>query len=181
MGMTADLLEACGRLADALEGWYGLVAGGCALTGFGMLACSLLALRRHAEERRPLGGPLAGIVLGSLLMSFKAFLDAVSLTLFRDSAPAALAPGGTMAGPLAPLDPMIRLALAVVMLVGLYQCAKGLVLLKRAAFGGGGFWQGATHILGGICCVNIETFMRALGGTLGGSFRQLVEALLGQA
>ncbi len=100
MGMHADLLEACTRLADALQGWYGLVAGGCALVGFGMAGCSLLALRRHAEE--------------------------------------------------------------------------------RAAFGGSSFWQGTTHILGGVLCINIETFMRALGGTLGGPMAGLVETLLGK-
>ena len=177
MGMHEDLLEACTRLADALQGWYGLVAAGCALAGFGMAAFSLLALRRHAEERRPLGAPIAGVVLGSLLMSFKAFLDAVSLTLFRSSAPAALSAGQAGGGP---LEPMVRLAVAVVMLVGLYQCAKGLVLWKRAAEGRGFFWQGAAHILGGTLCVNVETFMRALGGTLGGPASSLVEALLGR-
>ena len=177
MGMHADLLEACTRLADALQGWYGLVAGGCALVGFGMAGCSLLALRRHAEERRPLGGPLAGIVLGSLLMSFKAFLDAVSLTLFQASAPSALAAGHAGGGA---LEPLVRLAVTLVMLVGLYQCAKGRVLLKRAAFGGSSFWQGTTHILGGVLCINIETFMRALGGTLGGPMAGLVETLLGK-
>ena len=176
MGMHADLLEACARLADALQGWYGLVTGGCALAGLCMAGTSLLALRRHAEERRSLGGPLAGIVLGSLLMSFKAFLDAVSLTLFQASAPSALAAGHAGGGA---LEPLVRLAVTLVMLVGLYQCAKGLVLLKRAASGGGSFWQGATHILGGVLCVNIETFMRALGGTLGGPVARLVEVLLG--
>ena len=65
------------------------------------------------------------------------------------------------------------------MLVGAYQVVKGLVLLKEAAFGSRTFWPATTHILGGVLCLNIKTFMLTLGSTVGGTLESTVRALLG--
>ena len=59
-------------------------------------------------------------------------------SLFNASAPEGLATVETGPGPYAD---MVRLALVIVMLVGFYQIAKGLVLLKRSAEGGDCFWR----------------------------------------
>ena len=78
-----------------------------------------------------------------------------------------------------PYADMVRLALVIVMLVGFYQIAKGLVLLKRSAEGGDCFWRAVTHIAGGTLCVNIRQFMLVLGASAGGVLRDVVTRLLG--
>ena len=53
------------------------------------------------------------------------------------------------------------------------------VLLKEAALGARTFWPATTHVLGGVLCLNIKTFMLALGSTVGGTLESTVRALLG--
>ena len=147
-----------------------------ALTGFGMLCASLLRLRSAGREGRSAAGPAAGIAAGSLLLSFRAVTDMLTESLFNASAPEGLATVETGPGPYAD---MVRLALVIVMLVGFYQIAKGLVLLKRSAEGGDCFWRAVTHIAGGTLCVNIRQFMLVLGSSAGGVLRDVVTRLLG--
>ena len=163
-------MAVCARLAGELASFYDLITACAALTGFGMLCASLLRLRSAGREGRSAAGPAAGIAAGSLLLSFRAVTDMLTESLFNASAPEGLA---------GPYADMVRLALVIVMLVGFYQIAKGLVLLKRSAEGGDCFWRAVTHIAGGTLCVNIRQFMLVLGASAGGVLRDVVTRLLG--
>ena len=174
--VTDDLMAVCARLAGELASFYDLITACAALTGFGMLCASLLRLRSAGREGRSAAGPAAGIAAGSLLLSFRAVTDMLTESLFNASAPEGLATVETGPGPYAD---MVRLALVIVMLVGFYQIAKGLVLLKRSAEGGDCFWRAVTHIAGGTLCVNIRQFMLVLGASAGGVLRDVVTRLLG--
>ena len=161
-------MAVCARLAGELASFYDLITACAALTGFGMLCASLLRLRSVGREGRS--------AAGSLLLSFRAVTDMLTESLFNASAPEGLATVETGPGPYAD---MVRLALVIVMLVGFYQIAKGLVLLKRSAEGGDCFWRAVTHIAGGTLCVNIRQFMLVLGASAGGVLRDVVTRLLG--
>lgn len=161
-------MAVCARLAGELASFYDLITACAALTGFGMLCASLLRLRSAGREGRS--------AAGSLLLSFRSVTDMLTESLFNASAPEGLATVETGPGPYAD---MVRLALVIVMLVGFYQIAKGLVLLKRSAEGGDCFWRAVTHIAGGTLCVNIRQFMLVLGASAGGVLRDVVTRLLG--
>ena len=165
-------MAVCARLAGELASFYDLITACAALTGFGMLCAALLRLRSAGREGRSAAGPAAG----ALLLSFRAVTDMLTESLFNASAPEGLATVETGPGPYAD---MVRLALVIVMLVGFYQIAKGLVLLKRSAEGGDCFWRAVTHIAGGTLCVNIRQFMLVLGASAGGVLRDVVTRLLG--
>lgn len=170
-----DLLEACANLANSLQPYYTLFVIATGLMGFAFVGVSLFALRHRAEDKRPVGGALTGVLVGAMLLSFKGIVDMVSVSMFNASAPSSLSVsvgGGDM-------EPMIRLAVIIVMMVGLFQVIKGLVLLKHSAEGNPKFWSAITHIFGGVLCVNIKTFMTMLGNTIGGPLQSTIVKLLG--
>ena len=175
--MASDLLEACENLAESLEPFYPLIRATSVLAGFCVLGLALLGLRRASEERRSVLPYLAALMIGGMLVSFTSVLDALTMSVFAESAPSGLS--SVTVGSAGGLEAMVELAVIVVMLVGAYQIVKGLVMLKEAAFGGRNFWPAATHILGGVICFNIRTFMLVLGNTVGGTLDETIRALLG--
>lgn len=172
-----DLLEACGNLANALQPWYGLIHISCIVLGIAVMGLSLLSIHRRVEDRRGPGAAVGGVFVGALMLSFTSFVDMVSQSMFNHDAPHSLRTTDiTVAG--GELEPMIRLAVIVVMLVGMFQVVKGLVMLKQNAEGAARFWPAVTHILGGVLCINIKTFMLALGNTIGGPLEETIKRLL---
>ncbi len=173
-----DLLEACGNLANDLADWYGLIHISCLILGIAVMGLSLFSIYRRTEDRRSPGAAIGGVFVGALMLSFTSFVDMVSISMFNDSAPHGLSTNDIkVAG--GELEPMIRLAVIVVMLVGMFQVVKGLVMLKQNAEGAARFWPAVTHILGGVLCINIKTFMLTLGNTIGGPLQETIKKLLG--
>lgn len=175
--MESGFLEACASVAASLQHFYPLIKAASVLSGLTVTGFSLLWLYRSAEEHRRVLPGLAGLVVGAMLTSFTGVLDALTMTIFQESAPEDLAT--VQAASAGGLENMVVLALTIVMVVGLYQVLKGLIMLKQSAEGAHTFWSAATHITGGILCLNIRSFMLALGATLGGSVEEVVSALLG--
>lgn len=176
--MESDFLEACTSIAQSLQPFYPLVRATSVLAGFAIMGLALASLRRTGEYRHRAALPqLAAFLTGALLASFTSVVDALTMSVFAESAPSDMA--SVSVGSVGGLEPMIRLAVTIVMLVGAYQVVKGLVLLKEAALGARTFWPATTHILGGVLCLNIKTFMLALGSTVGGTLESTVRALLG--
>ncbi len=169
-----NLLAACASLADAIQKWYDPIHYICAFIGFFLIGMSLFAIRRKTEDRRPVGPALTGIIIGGIMLSFMSFVDMVSMSMFNDT-PKGLSTevrGGE-------LEPMIRLAVLIVMAVGFFQMAKGVVMLKQNSEGAARFWPAVTHILGGAICVNIKLFMNMLGSTFGGPLEKTISNMLG--
>ncbi len=175
--MDAGFLEACASLAASLQHFYPLIRTTAILCGLAVTGFSLLYLYRSAGSGRSALPGLAGLVTGAMLASFPAVLDALSMTIFQQSAPRDMA--SVQTGSLGGLENMVALAMAIVMTVGAYQVLKGLVMLKQSADGAHAFWPAVTHMAGGILCLNIRPFMLALGTTFGGSVQEVVTALLG--
>ena len=175
--MESDLLEACARLASELQHFYPLIRTVSILAGLVFLGAALVSLKSSGEERKsPLPG-LGALLVAGLLLSFTTVLDAFTMSLFRTSAPADLA--SVSVGSAGGFEPMIRLAVTIVMVVGAYQVVKGLIMLKESASRTHVFWPAMTHIVGGILCLNIRTFVLALGSTMGGSVEEVARVLLG--
>lgn len=175
-----DLLESCKALATELQSFHALVRAASVLIGLAFVGTGLYGLHSHGQGRgrgRGVLPSLARVVVGVLLCCFTSVVDALSLAVFRESAPRDFS--SVTVGQAGGLEPMVGLALTVVMLVGVYQILKGFVMLRESAAGHRLFWPAVTHIFGGVLCVNMRTFMLALGNTLGGSFREVVGTLLG--
>lgn len=171
--MSSEFLAACTRLAEALTPWWETIVVASVLTGFAMVGVSLVQLRRRAEERRPVGAPLAGLLVGGTLASWTSVMDLLTGSFFESGAASILSvTGGT-----SEMAPVIRLCVVIVMLVGAYQVTKGIILLKMHADGQCHFWPAVTHLAGGCLCVNIEQLMQALGSTLGGSLQTMISAI----
>lgn len=175
--MDAGFLEACARVAQSLQHFYPLIRTTGILCGLAMTGFALLYLYRSAGSGRSALPGLACLVTGAMLASFSSVLDALSMTVFQQSAPEDMAT--VQAGTLGGLENMVVLAVTIVMTVGAYQVLKGLILLKQSADGAHTFWPAVTHMAGGILCLNIRPFMQALGTTFGGSVQDVVTALLG--
>ena len=175
--MESDFLQACANIAQSLQPFYPLVRTTSVLAGFAIMGLSLAGLKRAGERPKPALPQLAAFLVGALLASITSVVDALTMSIFAQSAPTDMS--SVSVGSVGGLEPMVRLAITIVMLVGAYQVVKGLVMLKEAAFGARTFWPATTHILGGVLCLNINTFMLTLGATVGGTLDSTVRALLG--
>ena len=175
--MESDLLAACARLASELQHFYPLIRTVSILAGFVFLGAALVQLKASGEERRSSWPGLCALLVAGLMLSLTTVMDALTMSLFRTSAPADLA--SVSVGSAGGLEPMIRLAVTIVMVVGAYQIVKGLVMLRESASRAHVFWSAITHIVGGILCLNIRTFVLALGSTMGGSVEEVARVLLG--
>ena len=175
--MDSGLLAACSAIAESLQPFYPLVRVTSVLTGFLIMGMALAGMRRAPEERRSALPHLAALIIGALLASFTTVVDALTMSVFATSAPHDMS--SVSVGSAGGLEPMVRLAVTIVMLVGAYQVVKGFIMLKEAAFGARNFWSATTHILGGVLCLNIRTFMLVLGSTVGGTLEDSIRTLLG--
>ncbi len=173
--MDDSLLDACSRLTGSLQRIYPLVKTSGILAGFALIGASLLALKNRQAANRPVLPALAGMACGVLLASVGSFVDALTMAVFRENAPDGIS--SVSLPSLGGLEHMVGVAVAIVMVVGAYQVVKGLVLMREAAEGSRTFWPGLTHVLGGVLCINIQTFMTALGATFGGTLQDVISTI----
>lgn len=164
----AALVRAVGELE---EGALLLIITVSYLLGLTLLVAGLLRLKQSSEDalRAPRGGGTAVCFVGGMvLLSFPAWLEAGSETLFGAGAVTSLSYSGG-GDDAERYQQMLTALLAIVQFVGLIAFVKGWFVLKAAGDGyaRGTFGSGSWHIVGGLLCWHIKPVIHAVQETIG--------------
>ena len=73
----------------------------------------------------------------------------------------------------------IQFAVYAIATVGIIGIARGLCLLRESSRQAMSFSRGIVHIFGGIIAVNLVTFLRGIGATIGGDVQAYIAKILG--
>jgi hypothetical protein len=161
------------NLIPHLEAWWPVLVVIIALIGLVMTVSGLAKLTRRSQSGRRKAFMI--LLAGVLLLNAPEFLDVLTRTIFAQDAVGALSyrpPANVASG-------IIRLVVLVVAITGLIGVARGIHILSRSTEGGGGLSRALVHIVGGILCVNLPTFLRILAASLGGEVGSIVSAIVG--
>jgi hypothetical protein len=122
-------------------------------------------------------GAFATIVVGTLLVSLPSVLDAIAFSLFQQKSLHELTYSGINSSSQA--APYLKAGIAIAMTVGLFSVCKGLWLISVASKAGDPStpWRAINHCVFGVCCINIVTFVQALGAAFGGNVQSTITSL----
>jgi len=175
---TNELAVVLGNLQGSIGGFIDPIKYISYMLGFILLGIGIMHLRRlnDGPQGNSGGRAVATIAVGVILLSIPGFADAMSYTLFGHKTEflSAVPSGGGD-----PVGAYISFAVTVVVIVGFYCVVKGLVKLRATGDGREDqWWSGCTHIVGGIICCNIVSFMKIIGSAAGGTIQDVVNKLL---
>lgn len=166
-----EILENLTQVLSGLDSHLYTIAG---VLGFFITGHGIWHLKNHAKGET--GRALLSMGIGIMLFSMPSFVNSISLSLFEQEASLTSQLGGLSSHGI--LEPYIRFAITIVVLLGLASLIKGLLRLRSTALGNeSGLWSGLTHILGGIVCMNIVTFARIFGASAGGIVNDVIQKL----
>lgn len=133
---------------------------------------SILELKHVGESRtmmsqdRGLKGPLIYFFVGAFLLWLPGTVHMGTSTFFNYQNPLVYVSQDSN-----PWDDLVRDAFMIIELVGTIALIRGLVMLTQLAHHGGGqqggFAKGMTHVVGGILCINMYAFAKAMINTFG--------------
>ena len=161
-------------LLPHLESWWGALRAIMACSGFVLF---LWAVARMAAPggQRFLGRFVFTLICAVLLINSGGLLDALAGALFGTGSVKSLsyqAPGH-------PAGDYIQFAVHLVALIGLIGVGRGVLMLKDLDRQPGRLGGALAHIFGGIICVNLVSFLKALGGSMGSGVLELITAITG--
>lgn len=129
----------------------------------------------NPKNRFNRGVAVWAFVTSILLLNFPALMDSLAMTIFNQSSEQML----SYSPPESPGSIYIQFAVYVIGIVGIIGIARGLCLLRQAAQQSMNFSKGIVHIFGGIIAVNLVTFLRGIGATIGGDVQSYITKILG--
>ncbi len=109
-----------------------------------------------------------------LLLNLPALMDSLSMTVFNQSSEQAL----SYSPPASPGSVYIQFAVYAIATVGLIGIARGICLLRDTP-NQSMISRGLVHLFGGIIAVNLVTFLRGIGFTIGGDVQTYIARILG--
>lgn len=114
-------------------------------------------------------------VTAVLLLNFPALMDSLAMTVFNQTSEQTL----SYSPPSSPGSVYIQFAVYAIATVGIIGIARGLCLIRYASQQGMNFSRGIVHIFGGIIAVNLVTFLRGIGATIGGDVQSYIAKIIG--
>lgn len=114
-------------------------------------------------------------VTSVLLLNLPALMDSLAMTVFNQTSEQTL----SYSPPSSPGSVYIQFAVYVIATVGIIGIARGLCLLREASHQSMNFSRGIVHIFGGIIAVNLVTFLRGIGATIGGDVQAYIAKIIG--
>lgn len=114
-------------------------------------------------------------VTAVLLLNFPALMDSLAMTVFNQSSEQTL----SYSPPASPGSVYIQFAVYAIATVGIIGIARGLCLIRDASRQPMNFPRGIVHIFGGIIAVNLVTFLRGIGATIGGDVQTYIARIIG--
>ena len=114
-------------------------------------------------------------VAAVLLLNIPAFMDTLSMTIFNQGSEQTL----SYTPPSSVGSVYIQFAVYAIAIVGIIGIVRGICLLRDTSNQTTNFSRGIVHIVGGILAVNLVTFLRGIGATLGGDVQATITKILG--
>lgn len=140
--------------------------------GFALTACVLAISGKHRFNR---SSAVWTFVCAVLLLNLPALMDSLAMTVFNQSSEQSL----SYSPPSSPGSVYIQFAVYAIATVGIIGIARGLCLMRDTPNQTMNFSRGIVHLFGGILAVNLVTFLRGLGATIGGDVQTYVARILG--
>lgn len=157
-----------------LQLWWPAVIVLAYAVGVGLAVLSLVRMAGRAQ-RGGRGTAYFTFVSAVLLLNLPAFMDSLSLTVFNQTSEQTL----SYAPPSSPGSVYIQFALYAIMTVGVIGIIRGICLLRDSPNQAMSFSRGIVHIVGGIIAVNLVTFLRGIGATVGGDVQTYIARIIG--
>lgn len=114
-------------------------------------------------------------VCAVLLLNLPALMDSLSMTVFNQSSEQSL----SYSPPSSPGSVYIQFAVYAIATVGVIGIARGLCLMRDTPNQPMNLIRGIVHLFGGILAVNLVTFLRGIGATIGGDVQTYIARILG--
>ena len=139
---------------------------------FGVISLIQAVNPKHRFNRGIAGW---AFVTAVLLLNFPALMDSLAMTVFNQTPEQTL----SYSPPSSPGSVYIQFTVYVIATVGIIGIARGLCLIRHASQQGMNFSRGIVHIFGGIIAVNLVTFLRGIGATIGGDVQSYITKIIG--
>jgi len=110
-----------------------------------------------------------------LLLNLPTFMDSLSMTIFNQSSEQSL----SYTPPSHPGSVYLQFAVYGIMTVGAIGIARGICLMRDTPNQAMNMSRGIVHFFGGILAVNIITFLRGIGATVGGDVQSYIAKIIG--
>ncbi|MDR1489346.1 MAG: hypothetical protein LBS65_02495 [Desulfovibrio sp.] len=110
-----------------------------------------------------------------LLLNLPALMDSLALTVFNQTSEQSL----SYTPPASPGSVYIQFAVYGIATVGVIGIARGICLLRDTPGQAMNFSRGIVHLFGGIIAVNLVTFLRGIGATIGGDVQTYIAKIIG--
>lgn len=140
--------------------------------GFAVLSAAQAISQRNRHNRSMAFFTFLSAVL---LLNLPALMDALSMTVFNMSSEQTL----SYSPPSSPGSVYIQFAVYAIMTVGVIGIVRGLCLLRDSPNQAMNFSRGIVHLFGGIIAVNLVTFLRGIGATIGGDVQSYITSIIG--
>lgn len=139
---------------------------------FGVVSLVQTVNPKHRFNR---GVSAWAFVTAVLLLNFPALMDSLAMTVFNQTSEQEL----SYSPPSSPGSVYIQFAVYAIATVGIIGIARGLCLIRTASHQAMSFSRGIVHIFGGIIAVNLVTFLRGIGATIGGDVQAYIAKIIG--
>lgn len=110
-----------------------------------------------------------------LLLNLPTLMDSLSLTVFNSTSEQSL----SYSPPSSPGSVYIQFAVYAIAIVGIIGIARGVCLMRDTPNQAMNFSRGLVHLFGGIIAVNLVTFLRGIGATIGGDVQTYIAKIIG--
>ncbi|MFG6375854.1 MAG: hypothetical protein K1W05_08010 [Desulfovibrio sp.] len=139
---------------------------------FGVVSLVQAVNPKHRFNR---GVSAWAFVTAVLLLNFPALMDSLAMTVFNQTSEQEL----SYSPPSSPGSVYIQFAVYAIATVGIIGIARGLCLIRNASHQAMNFSRGIVHIFGGIIAVNLVSFLRGIGATIGGDVQAYIAKIIG--
>ena len=152
-----------------LQQWWPVIIRLAYLIGIVFAVVSLVqAVSRKQRFNRSTA--IWSFICAVLLLNLPALMDSLSMTVFNQSSEQAL----SYSPPSSPGSIYIQFAVYAIASI-----ARGLCLIRDTPNQSMNLSRGLVHLFGGILAVNLVTFLRGLGATVGGDVQTYIANIIG--
>ena len=157
-----------------LQQWWPVVIVLAYLVGlcFAMVSLAQSVGHKHRLNRSAAVWSLWAAVL---LLNIPALMDSLAMTVFNQTSEQTL----SYSPPASPGSVYIQFAVYGIATVGVIGIIRGLCLLRDTPNQSMNLSRCIVHLFGGIIAVNLVTFLRGIGATLGGDVQTTIAKIIG--
>ena len=157
-----------------LQQWWPVLIRLAYLVGlvFAVISFAQAVSQKHRFNRTT---AVRSLCCAVLLLNLPTLMDSLSMTVFNQSSEQTL----SYSPPASPGSVYIQFAVYAIATVGVIGIARGICLLRDTPNQAMNFSRGIVHLFGGIIAVNLVTFLRGIGSTIGGDVQTYIASIIG--